>query len=48
MQVHTQDAQMSDVTLVDARERLRLIGSGALLGLVLALLAGALGGLGLL
>ena len=34
--------------MVDARERLRLIGSGAILGMVLALLVGALGGLGLL
>jgi hypothetical protein len=48
MQAHTQEAQMSKVTMVDARERLRLIGSGALLGLGLALLVGALGGLGLL
>ncbi|HSP96175.1 MAG TPA: hypothetical protein VL049_02870 [Candidatus Dormibacteraeota bacterium] len=48
MQAHTQEAHMSEVTMVDARERLRLIGSGAILGLVLALLVGALGGLGLL
>jgi len=48
MQVQTQEADMSDVTMVDAHERVRLIGSGALLGLVLALLVGALGGLGLL
>jgi len=39
---------MPDATMVDARERVRLIGSGALLGLGLALLLGALGGLGLL
>ncbi|MEO8137279.1 MAG: hypothetical protein ABI831_25270 [Betaproteobacteria bacterium] len=45
---HTQEAHMSDVAMIDARERLRLIGSGAVLGLVLALLVGALGGLGLL
>jgi hypothetical protein len=34
--------------VIDTRERLWWIGSGALLGLALALVLGALGGLGLL
>ena len=48
MPVRMQEAHMPHATMVDARERLRLIGSGALLGLGLALLVGALGSLGLL
>lgn len=48
MQGRPRNARLTDVTAVDARERLRLIGSGALLGVVLGLLVGVLGGLGLL
>lgn len=48
MQAHTHDSQLTDLSAIEARERVRLIGSGALLGLALALLVSALGGLGLL
>lgn len=48
MQARMHDRPLTPMDLVDTRERLRLIGSGALLGLALALVVGALGGLGLL
>lgn len=48
MQGRHWNAHLTDAAAIDARERMRLIGSGALLGVVLGLLVGVLGGLGLL
>lgn len=48
MHAQMHDSQITNLAAIDARERVRLIGSGALLGLGLALLVTALGGLGLL